>query len=185
MINIKSDRGEGVTIMGLASLLLLLLLSIFIVDFTKTMYIKNLYTSFAQKAAQTAIKSQDAIGGLLPTSANSIVTEYMTQRSGGGNTADAQSHRSSCEINGNYPRITISYDNSRQVGSSSVSYSSTNGQIPHLLDANQFYKKQYNTIQIDVVDVTDNYFFGIFGQPCAEVNVTASAITTSHFDEDN
>lgn len=182
---LKIDKGESVTIMGLASLGLLLFIGVFIVDFAKTLYIKNLYTSFAQKATQTAIKAQDAIGGLKPESAEVAVQEYMTQRTGGGNTGDTQAHRSNCELAGNYPKIQITYDNKRIGGSSSPIYSSDGGAKPSVHDAGNFYKQQYKTIQLDIVDVTDNYFYGIFGVPCAEVNVYSSAISATHYDEDN
>ena len=53
---IQSEDGKAITIMGISLIVLVLLMGIFIVDFSKAVYIKNLYSSFALKAAQTAVK---------------------------------------------------------------------------------------------------------------------------------
>ena len=179
---LTSDRGDSTIILGLASIILVIFMAIFIVDIAKSIYIKNIYVGFAQKATLAAVKEQDAIGGLSYTSAEKLINEYMTNRTGGGNTGDTQAHRSNCELSGNYPKITITYDKTRQIGSSSKKYYSENGNIPNIPNSNKFFLNKYKAIQVDIVDVTDNYFSGIFGRPCSEMNITTSAIATNHFD---
>lgn len=179
---IKNDRGDSTMILGLSTLILVLLLSIFIVDYAKNIYIKNLYVSFAQKAAYTAVKEQDAIGGLAPSSADKLVSEYMTNRNRGHNTSDTAAHRTSCELSGSYPKISISYGKTRKVGSESTTYSSINGQVPYIPNKNNFFMNKYKAIQVQITDVTDNYFAGIFGRPCSELTITTSAIATSQHD---
>ena len=189
----KEDKGASVTLFGLAILVLILLLATFIVDFSKTMYIKNLYSMYAQKSTQTAIKQQDSIGGLLPSSAEVVVSEYMALRNGRSddniyNTQEARNvvrNGNSCTLKGNYPHFTIKYDTLRDVGASSASYSSQGGTVPFISDAPAFYQKQYKAVEVQITDVTDNYFGGIFGRKCQELHITVSAITSGHYDEED
>lgn len=182
---LNEEKAGTVTILGMSIIILSLLIGVFVADFIKALYIKNLYNSFAQKAAQTAIKQQDSIGGLKPESAQAFVVEYMTQRGGGGNTGDTQAHRTHCELTGNYPKIKLQYDTTRQIGANSPVFSSDNGNVPSMPSAFNFYQNQYRVIQAEITDVTDNYFFSIFGEPCAEIHITVSAIATTHYDSED
>lgn len=181
---IKSNKGSTTTILGLAIIMLVLLMGVFMIDVSKNLYIKNIYYKSAQRAAEVAIKSQNVIGGLAGESGNAAIREYMTQRNGGKQTAETSSHRQTCELSGSYPKITIRYDKTRNFDvNSTISYTSNSGnQIAELNKNPQFFKTQYKVIDIEVTDVVDNYFMSIFGKPCQEVTVRASSISTGTFD---
>lgn len=180
---IKKDKGNSVIVLGIFVVGMILISAVLIVDLGKSMYIKNLYSSFARKAVQTAVKEQDHVGGLKPESASKMISEYMIQRNGNVNTRDAQSHFSTCDTLGKYPIVEITYDSKRQKDAVSVTYESISGAEPYIPKKNDFFKNSYNTIEVNITDVTDNYFFGIFGKPCAEIHLRASGITTTTFDE--
>lgn len=181
---IKSNNGSTTTILGLAIIMLVLLMGVFMIDVSKNLYIKNIYYKSAQRAAEVAIKSQNVIGGLAGESGNAAIREYMTQRNGGKQTAETSSHRQSCEVNGQYPKITIRYDKTRAFdNNSTVLFNSTGGQPIAELNKNpKFLKNQYKVIDVEVTDIVDNYFMSIFGKPCQEVTVRASSISTGTFD---
>ncbi len=184
---IQNEDGKAITIMGISLVVLVLLMGIFIVDFSKAVYIKNLYSSFALKAAQTAVKKQDAIGGLKPEAVETLINEYMKQRNGQAqNTADTVVHKSYCEALGKYPQIKITFDKGRKKGSTSIVYNSVNGSIPQIPDSKNFFRHQYDTIEVDLIDVVDNDFLGILGtsKACSELHIDASAISVSSHDED-
>lgn len=179
----KDDKGNAVVIWGLFLTLMILVTAVLIVDLAKAMYVKNVYASYARKAAQTAVKEQDFVGGLKFESAQKAVDEYLKQRDGGVNTRDTASHSTTCDKKGKYPIIKIQYDNKRAKGAISPIYSSVNRSAIDIPKYNDFFKNQYNTIEVNITDTTDNYFMGIFGTPCAEIHVKASGITSSSTDE--
>lgn len=185
MKKFKSNNGNSVFILGMSMVALILLLGIFIVDVGKAMYIKNLYSSYARKAVQLGIKYQDSIGGLKPESAEAVVKEYYTQKTANGrNNTNEAVYSTHCNKLAGYPKIRIKYDNKRAKDASSAIYSSENYSSPYIADRHSFFRKQYNTIEVEIIDVTDNYFFSMFGVPCAKMNIKASGIATTSFDED-
>ena len=74
----------------------------------------------------------------------------------------------------------------RKKGSTSVVYNSVNGSIPQIPDSKNFFRHQYDTIEVDLIDVVDNDFLGILGtsKACSELHIDASAISVSSHDED-
>lgn len=185
MKKFKSNNGNSVFILGMSLIALVLLLGIFIVDVGKAMYVKNLYSSYARKAVQLGVKYQDSIGGLKPESAEAVIREYYTQKTANGrNNTNESVYSTHCSRLAGYPKIRIKYDNKRAKDASSAIYSSENYRAPYIADRNSFFRKQYNTIEVEIIDVTDNYFFSMFGVPCAKMNIKASGIATTSFDED-
>lgn len=189
---LKKDNGAAVTILGVACIAVILLVAVFIVDFTKARYVSNLYKGYAQTATQTAIREQDGIGGLKPSSVQVLIDEYMLQRKGADkyNTLEDNSSFTKICMNkydgGGFPRIKITFDTDRGKGAKgSLSVSSRGGVVPSVPSAVTFYKNKYKTIQVDIEDVTYMPFNDIFGEPCQIIQITKSAITSGHFDAEN
>lgn len=182
---VKTDKGNAVVIWGIFILIMILVCAVLIVDLAKAMYVKNVYSSYARKAVQTAVKEQDYVGGLKFESAQKVIDEYMIQRNGGKNTREAAAFSSNCDKTGKYPIIEIRYDNKRAKDAISPVYTSVNGSKVSIPKLNDFFKSQYNTIEVNITDVTDNYFMGIFGVPCGEIHIRASGITAASSDDDD
>ena len=180
---LKRDSANSIVIMGMAIFLLILLLSIFAIDYTKSVYMKNAYQTMAQNATATAIKEQNTTGGLKHTAVQAAIEEYMRQRSpeaaGGLGTKETESFRTNeCLQGTSYPHIEIQFDNGRTVGTRWVSpvYVSENGQIPNVPVA-EFADNKYKVINMRVTDVADNYFWGMFTGRCYnEVTVETSSV---------
>lgn len=198
---LKSNRGNAILIMGLAIFGLILLMSIFFVDLSKNIYVRNNYTQMAQRATQTALKQQNSIGGLTPKAAEAVIKEYLEEREpkqlcsstqgGSGQvpcqTVETKAFRSICEDKfPNYPEIEVSFsterdnkDKSSEGDSFGVTFTSKGKTIPEVTEAQKrlFYRNQYRTIRVKVKDFGDNYFFSMFGKQCTVYNVQTSAIS--------
>lgn len=200
--NLKSDNGATVTVMGMVMIMSVLLLGIFMIDISKNLYIKQVQLSSTQKAAQTAIKEQNAVGGLKITAVNRAIREYNTQRKGGlVGSKDTLAHRTKCQTRGNYPKIKVTFDTKRRLETGDAiqidgqeiqqSFTSSNGSELYFskLQEEMFNrlaleKSQYKVVNVEVIDVADNYMMAIFGLPCSELTTTASAISASAYDND-
>lgn len=192
MINrIKNNIGGSTTILGISIVGLALFIAVFTSDFIKVIYMKNTYKSYAQKAVQTAVKRQDGVGGLLPDSANALIAEYMSNRNGKATTVDGRivlsgntdsNIKNQCELKGGYPKIQIKYDNKREIDASSSVYNFTGNSIVSI-NPNEFNNKRYNTIQVKIIDVVNNDFWSIFGNPCSEIEINTSGIAVSAYDD--
>lgn len=169
--------------MGLASIGLILLMGVFIVDYVKNIYLRQTYESYAQKAVQTAIKEQDGIGGLKWQSAEILVKEYLIQRNGRVNTTE----RVYSNCGDDYPKFRITYDNKRRQNSTSqeVNYNFSSGTDVSIIPSNhsKFHLNQYNVVQVEVTENVGNYFTSIFGIPCTKIVTKASGIAVSAFDD--
>lgn len=188
---IRSNDGASVTIFGMGLFLVVVLMGIFMIDIGKNVYYRQTQYRNTQNAAQTAIKTQNSIGGLKIQAVNSAIKEYMTLRSGeDGSTNSAFSSR--CQIGGSYPRITILLDEKRGAGNESrLKYYSSNGSpmsftVANLSEFNNVVRNygQMKVIDIEVTDVVDNYMMGMIGMPCSEITTRASAISSSLFDSE-
>lgn len=185
----SSNGAANITIFGIFALVLIMLLAGFMVDLSKSVYVGNLYRDYARKAAQTAIKDQNLVGGLNGTAANKFIMEYMIQRHPEidpvGATQEANAMRSKCEVTGNYPVIRIQFDTERRVGASpnSTVLTSYGGNKIPINNAN-YYDKDYQAIDVEVLDVTDNFFLGMFGKHCQEIKIKTSAIASTAYDQD-
>ena len=180
---IKNNIGGSTTILGISIVGLALFIAVFTSDFIKVIYMKNTYKSYAQKAVQTAVKRQDGVGGLLPDSANALIAEYMSNRNGKATTVDGRivlsgntdsNIKNQCELKGGYPKIQIKYDNKREIDASNSIVS---------INPNEFNNKRYNTIQVKIIDVVNNDFWSIFGNPCSEIEINTSGIVVSAYDD--
>ena len=188
---IRSNDGASVTIFGIGLFLVVVLMGIFMIDIGKNVYFRQTQYRNTQNAAQTAIKTQNSIGGLKMQAVNSAIKEYMTLRNGeGGSTNSA--FQSRCQIEGDYPRITILLDEKRGAGNKSrLKYYSTNGNtltfgVYNLSEYNNVVRNygQMKVLDIEVTDVVDNYMMGMIGMPCSEITTRASAISSSVFDNE-
>lgn len=188
---IKNNIGGSTTILGISIVGLALFIAVFTSDFIKVIYMKNTYKSYAQKAVQTAVKRQDGVGGLLPDSANALIAEYMSNRNGKATTVDGRivlsgntdsNIKNQCELKGGYPKIQIKYDNKREIDASSSVYNFTGNSIVSI-NPNEFNNKRYNTIQVKIIDVVNNDFWSIFGNPCSEIEINTSGIAVSAYDD--
>lgn len=126
---LDNDLGAAITIMSLAIFVLIMILAIFIVDFTHATSVRNHYEQMNQRAAHTALKEQNAIGGLTPLAAEVAVDEYLSQRDGKRTAKellnDANTHQTSTVESGafrsycsekykEYPEITVEFSTDRQ-----------------------------------------------------------------------
>lgn len=188
---IRSNDGASVTIFGMGLFLVVVLMGIFMIDIGKNVYFRQTQYRNTQNAAQTAIKTQNSIGGLKIEAVNSAIKEYMTLRSGkDGSTNSA--FQSRCRISGSYPRITILLDEKRGAGNKSrLKYYRSNGSpmsftVANLSEFNNVVRNygQMKVIDIEVTDVVDNYMMGMIGMPCSEITTRASAISSSLFDSE-
>lgn len=188
---IRSNDGASVTIFGMGLFLVVVLMGIFMIDIGKNVYFRQTQYRNTQNAAQTAIKTQNSIGGLKMEAANSAIKEYMTLRNGGGGSTNS-AFQSRCRIEGYYPRITILLDEKRGAGNQSrLKYYSTNGntltfRVYNLSEYNNVVRNygQMKVLDIEVTDVVDNYMMGMIGMPCSEITTRASAISSSLFDNE-
>lgn len=188
---IQSDNGAYVTIIGIAVIVLILLMAIFIVDASKNLYIKNQYYQAAQRATQTAIKDQDMIGGLKKSAMNHLIDEYKIQtgraKDDTGASLETGAFRGSCSNGKDYPKIKIYYDNKKRDNrGGTLIYTSVGfSKMPiNAQDEAKFRTNQYNTIGIEVEDVAQNFFLGMFGNNCSVIKTKASATISSSHDED-
>lgn len=185
---IKSDKGATMSIIYIALFGMILFLAIFIVDYMKMYYIKSLMRRNAQTATQTAIKEQNRIGGLKPSAVEKVVEEYMKQRNGNGQikqTREVSAFTRNCDVNNEYPKITVTLDSRRAVASKSMPYYSEHGAKPSIPDAGTFYAKKYVVVQTEIEDIVYRDFGSVFGNHCQLVKMVSSAITTGHFDAEN
>lgn len=191
--NTRSDNGAGITIMSLVILGLLLLMTVFIFDFNKNIYLQNNYTQMTQRAAQRGLKEQNNIGGLTPNAALAVIEEYKAQRDSTAvlrtntgtkrGTNDSTVFRSVCQAKyPSYPEITVQFSTSRK-GGWGTEYKYRNGSWVNNPTSNTsaFYSNQYRSIRVKVKDTGDNYFYGLFGQPCS--NYSTQATSTSIFSD--
>lgn len=182
----KENKAHAITIMGLFMILLIILLGVFIVDFTKNFHFKQTFNSAAQAAAKTAIKSQNLTGGLSHSAVGKAIDEYRSQRTGRDASGEIRAHQTKC-MKAGYPIIEIRMDTERRLGGGTLIYKSVGFSKPaplNSLSSLQFDRQKYTTIEITVTDVIDNYFMGAIGMPCSYVSTRSSAIISSAFDED-
>lgn len=188
---IRSNDGASVTIFGMGLFLVVVLMGIFMIDIGKNVYFRQTQYRNTQNAAQTAIKTQNSIGGLKIEAVNSAIKEYMTLR-GGKDGSTNSAFQSRCQISGSYPQITILLDEKRGAGNKSrLKYYSSNGStmsftVANLSEFNNVVRNygQMKVIDIEVTDVVDNYMMGMIGMPCSEITTRASAISSSLFDSE-
>lgn len=199
----QSDTAAGITIFGLFAIMVFMMMAIFLVDMGKNIYMQNTYFSMITRSAQEGIKDQNSIGGLTSKSAQSIVDEYMKERNGvaedgHATTRATEPFRAICAKakEGEYPKITITYGTQRnnkgtssngvETGSMStdMTFSSNGGSSlsPSVQDPStqgKFFANKYRTIQVNIEDYGDNYFFNMFGGaqcPIYKIQTTAVAV---------
>lgn len=189
---IKENKANATTVLGIFVILMILLLSIFIVDLTMNVYMRQQYKRSAQTAVQTAIKEQDFTGALSHTSVNKAIQEYKiqtnpnleenTDKPGTQNTAP---FRRSCQAG--YPKIKITVetgaDNEGKTNKVLV-YDGT-GYAASKGKEKVFKENRFKAIKMEVTDVMDNFGVTSVSKGCSEIKVSASARISSSHDEDN
>lgn len=189
---IKENKANATTVLGIFVILMILLLSIFIVDLTMNVYMRQQYKRSAQTAVQTAIKEQGFTGALSHTSVNKAIQEYKiqtnpnleenTDKPGTQNTAP---FRRSCQAG--YPKIKITVetgaDNEGKTNKVLV-YDGT-GYTASKGKEEVFKENRFKAIKMEVTDVMDNFGVTSVSKGCSEVKVSASARISSSHDEDN
>lgn len=192
---IKSDRGDAITVFFLFVLVMTAFAAVFILDFGKNVYMKNNYNQMAMRSAQTGLKQQNSVGGLTPAAADAVIQEYLTERDPGHinpmvtneqdpkykpNTAETAAFRTFCQAkNPELPIIKVSFSTERDNIDSNFSNTITykNGETTYPDSLNDFYFQKYRTIRIEVQDIGDNYFYGMFGHPCQSYTIKQTAIS--------
>lgn len=180
---LKSDGAGAITILGYALVFVVLLMSIFMVDFFKNIHMKGVYLKNAQHAVQSGLRAQNHIGGLLPSSANVAKDEYMRLRE------YSQAFRAEEEGWQNFPIISIYFDRERHPGLSPQAigpYMSQGGEDFRRLPSDDhaaFYHERYAVLSIEVKENVDNYFWGWFAESQSIITVRASAVLTKHYDK--
>lgn len=190
----QSDDGAAVTILALALLVLFLFISVFMVDFVKNSQIKSDYTEIGSRATEAALIHQNGVGGLLPDeSAQAFVKEYMIQSRGQdpttgaiatNQTVDTAAFRNNgCSTNAKYPIIKLTYNTKRTSSANETGLptaTSSGGSAPVFTNVsnltNTFAEKKYRVISAEITDVSDNFFYGMFGQPCQEYTIKVSSV---------
>lgn len=198
---LKDEKGLSNTIIFLFFIFFFFILSTLIVDLSKLSYLRNDFYTYTQQAVQASIKEQDNIGNLSYISAEKAVDEYMIRRdpnynrnkldAGGGQDIGAISHTYGCNKNKEYPKITLSYSRGRTYDlttdpniTTKTYPESVGGNLVNITDKSSFYQNEFNVIQMNVTEVVDNTYGAIIGRPCTEIHVSASAITATHFDNE-
>lgn len=187
----NSNTGGGITIFSLAIFMMILLLGIFIIDMTKNSYVSQNYYAMTQRSAQKGLTQQNSIGGLTVASVSSIVNEYLEESRGTGTdtdpsvvgTSETSAFRTNCQKKyPEYPKITIDFSTERTTNIAEEDFSSkyvysSGAFAPSLTDNNPlFYQKSYRTIRVVIEDISDNYFFSMFGRPCSIYTTQATAV---------
>lgn len=189
---IKDESSASMTILGICALVLLFFFGIFMTDITKNVYLVRQYQVAAQKSTQNAVKDQNAYGGLKPSAAQKALDEYKIQTSL-DDTDEYETGRSigafskNCRPLGDYPKITVYFDTGRHGRGGKVEYTSKNFSDMPKGSEQEFIKKNYRILGMEVVDAVDNMFTGIFTfneGSCKEVHLSASSIASSSYDEE-
>lgn len=200
---VKSDEGATVTVLGLFIIITIILVGMFMIDLSKNSYLSSIQRRNTQMAAQIAIKEQGGTGYLKLTAVNRAIREYNTLRNGEEGTnefnnyaSNNPSSRTSCQLKGDYPKITVTLDTTRTYSTSekALTYSTIAGRELQQSESaisswnaymnNQPPENQYKVVQIKVVDSVDNFLLGMIGMPCSELITTSSAITSTTFDDE-
>lgn len=169
---IKNNKAAAVTILGMATITILLLFAIILIDIGKVREFRNISFNSLQMAAQRGIMEQNSVGGLKPSSATFAVEEYTEQTKIGFG-----AYRGKCGT----PEFRFKFDKGRHLGLSGVSSKEyTLATLPADNDL-KFAKQKYDTLTIQVKDVTGN-FFNFFNNPCTTFTAEASATTSGEFD---
>src|SRR5574344_388966 len=189
---IKENKANATTVLGIFVILMILLLSIFIVDLTMNVYMRQQYKRSAQTAVQTAIKEQDFKGALSHTSVNKAIQEYKiqtnpnleenTDKPGTQNTAP---FRRSCQAG--YPtiKITVETGADNEGNTNKVLVYDGTGYAASKGKAEAFKENRFKAIKMEVTDVMDNFGVTSVSKGCSEIKVSASARISSSYDEDH
>lgn len=170
---LKSNEAGAMTIIGMATIIIMVIFAVVLIDIGKAREFRNISFNSLQMAAQRGIMEQNSVGGLKPSSATLAAEEYIIQTKIGFG-----AYRGKCGA----PEFKFKFDKGRHLGLSGVSSKEyTLKTLPADNDLN-FAKQKYDTLTIQVKDVTGN-FFNFFGNPCTKITTEASATTTGAFDE--
>lgn len=189
---LKDESSASLTYIGICAIVLLIFLGIFLVDITKDVYIVRQYQVAAQKATQVGIKEQNAYGGLKPSAAQKALDEYKIQTS----LKDSDQYKvgrnigafsKNCRPQGDYPKVVVYFDTGRHGRGGKVEFSSNKfSQMPKGSEQ-EFIRKNYRILGMEVVDAVDNMFTGIFTYnkgSCKEIHLSASSIASSSYDSE-
>lgn len=189
---IKDNRANATTILGIYVILMILLLSIFIIDLTMNIYMRQQYKRSAQTAVQTAIKEQDFVGALSHESINKAIEEYRIQtnpelenNTNKTATQNAAPFRRSCQAG--YPKIkiTVESDADDEGKTNKVLVYDGSGYAVSTGKEELFKENRFKTISMEVTDVMDNFGVTSAAKGCTEIKVNASARISSSHDEDD
>lgn len=193
---LKDDSGASVTIYGIFLATIIMTLGSFIIDLSKWIYTKNMLHSYAQQSVHLAIKEQDSLGGLKPTSAEKFVQEYINYRGLEGkqrpaNYGTVEWSNKGCENHngGGYPRITMRYISNREIGTDgnkTITLESTRGNNPDITKTQRdnFHTQGYKGFTAEITDVVRNEYSlaNALGFGCVEVSFSASSIASARVD---
>lgn len=189
---IKGNKADATTVLGIFVILMILLLSIFIVDLTMNVYMRQQYKRSTQTAVQTAIKEQDFMGALSHKSVNKAIEEYKIQtnphlekNTDKPATQNSAPFRKACQAG--YPKIKITVETDiDNTGKSKkvlvydgVGYAVSKGK------EQVFKENRFKVINMEVTDVMDNFGVTSVSKSCSEIKVSASARISSSHDDDN
>ena len=188
--NIKSNKGNSISIIGMMLIIITCIVGIFMTDISKNVYVKNMQQHNAQMAVQTALKEQDKQGGLTISAVNTVVNEYMKQNKH----SSSNKSLTTCQARGNYPHITVSFVTERKNGmdfDGTNTFTSNGGkELTYTsVEKKRFQMMQsalgkYKVVSVRVVDSVGNIMMGAIGQPCTEITTYASAVSSTTYDEE-
>lgn len=189
---IKENKADATTVLGIFVILMILLLSIFIIDLTMNVYMRQQYRRSAQTAVQTAIKEQDFKGALSYKAVNKAIQEYKIQtnpnleeNTNKPATQNTSPFKRGCQAG--YPKIRITVETDKDITGKSkkeVVYEGVGYEVPENKEKT-FKENRFKSINMEITDVMDNFGVTIASRGCTEINVSASARISSSRDEDN
>lgn len=188
---LKSDTGNAVTILGLASILLIAAMGSLVFDFSKNVQLKSAYENAAQNAAQSAIIYIHPHGGLSSKSVETAFERYKENRK--VIVGDSPFGYAGNKDKGN----TKSYNISVTACPSGATYSpgnidkrcitfnangNTGGKPSKVFDERVFLANTYTDIIIDVEEHSNNMFMGILGDDFKSQKIPVVVRANKHYD---
>lgn len=183
---LKKDSANAVLVTVIMSMPLLMIVTGFAADMSKSAYVSSSYSSMAQRSAETAVKAIDARGSLDNNSVRKFIDEFKVQNDPSkyhtNETLNA-SKSGTCstrKINGverELPYYEITLGTARgqgQVGSTLVWQISADEAVK---DKYLRPDVKYKVINATVYTGSPNFILGMFGTPCQYLKSPVSAIS--------
>lgn len=185
---IRSDSADSILITSIICAPLMGMFFCIATDSAKNVYTGNYYNTIAQASVETAVKTIDAKGNLVPAyTIPAFIKEFDNQIEGTAqkntHTAEANSYTGRCttaEIHGverklPYYEVSLSTDRGVKNKASSKTWKIEAGSKPsYAVPAGS--PNAFRVVSADVYTSSSNIALGMFGRPCQLFKTSVSAI---------